>query len=308
MSLDDLVALARSGDHRSLARVATILENPSNESETVRKLLSDHRGRAHIVGITGPPGAGKSSLLAKIASSLSATGKSVAVIAIDPTSPLSGGATLGDRIRMSEASLHGKVFVRSVASRNRTDGLAPAAMDLVRLFDAAGFDYVFLETVGSGQNQIEVAKIVHTLVLVETPGAGDSVQMLKAGIMELADIFAVTKSDLPGAHAVARELRSMLSLSEESAHHWQPPIVLCSSETEEGVSKLIEAIDLHAAHLADTIDAEEPNFEQARAEMRNAALELVERQIADHPELVTEVADGNRTPGEAVRLILKSLI
>jgi LAO/AO transport system kinase len=307
MSLDELVARALSGDHRSLARVATILESRSEQASDVRRLLGGTSSSARTVGITGPPGVGKSSVLANLAARLASCGRSVAIVAVDPTSPLTGGATLGDRIRMSEPSLLPNVFVRSLASRTRLDGLAPAALDMLRLFGAAGFDYVFLETVGSGQNQVEIARLVQTLVLVEAPGAGDSVQMLKAGIMELADIYAVNKSDLPGAHLVSRELRAMVSLGDESPGVWRPRIVLCSNETGEGFDILIQAIDAHGQHLEQSGHIREHAIELARAETLDAAMGILENHLANNRELVAAVADGKHSPEFAARQLLEAI-
>ncbi|CAN5829205.1 methylmalonyl Co-A mutase-associated GTPase MeaB [soil metagenome] len=304
MSLDQLVSQALSGNQRALSRVATIIESESAQALAVRQLLRGKGGRARIIGITGPPGAGKSSILASIAARISLSGKSVAIIAVDPTSPISGGATLGDRIRMSEVSLRPNVFVRSLASRSRIDGLAPAALAIIRLFDAAGFDYVFLETVGAGQNQFEIANYVHTLVLVEAPGAGDSVQMLKAGIMELADIYAVNKADMPGAHLVSRELRAMLTLGDNVSGDWQPPIVLCSSETGEGFDALIQAIDDHGAHLRKSGSIQERSVRMARTETVNAVQKLVERFLDRDQGLIAAVADGTHTPEQAAGKLL----
>jgi len=307
MSLDDLVSGALTGNQRSLSRLATFVESQSDQASAVRQLLRGHGGSAHVVGITGPPGAGKSSILAHLATSLSDAGKSVAVIAVDPTSPLSGGATLGDRIRMSEAALRPNVFIRSLASRSRLDGLAPATLDMIRLFDAAGYGYVFLETVGSGQNQVEIANHVQSLLLVEAPGAGDSVQMLKAGIMELADVYAVNKADLPGAQLLSRELRSMLSLNEQFPGQWQPRIVLCSNETGEGFADLIQAIDDHGAHLRQSGTAQEHRHRLARSKTMYAIQQLIDRYAAVNEEVFAAVADGQLTPEGAAETLLKSI-
>lgn len=304
MSLDDLVAGALSGNQRSLARLATIVESQSEQASTIRQLMVGHGRNARIAGITGPPGAGKSSMLSHLATRLSDAGKSVAVVAVDPTSPISGGATLGDRIRMSEVSLRPNVFVRSLASRSRLDALAPAALEMIRLFDAAGFDYVFLETVGSGQNQFEVANCVQTVVLVEAPGAGDSVQMLKAGIMELADIYAINKADLPGAQLVSRELRSMLTLGEDRPGQWRPRIVLCSSETGEGFVELIQAIDEHAAYLRDSGSIVLRNQRLARTETLHAVQKVLDRALDHEEELIQAVACGESSPEDAARMLL----
>jgi LAO/AO transport system kinase len=307
MSPDRLLAEAQEGNQRALARLATLVENPGGHTAVLRQALYQIPSQARIVGITGPPGAGKSSLIGAIAEILAQRGDRVAVIAIDPTSPLSGGAALGDRIRMSKAALLPGVFVRSLASRTREDALAPAASDMIRLFDAAGFDYVFVETVGSGQNQVQVAAYVHTLVLVEAPGAGDGVQMLKAGVMELADIYAVAKSDLPGAHHVGRELQSMLTLAD-SGSDWQPPVVLCSTETGEGVETIVHAIDDHAAWLRESGALDRRRLAMARAELHEAVMRWVgaaiEGKLSD--DLARDVADRRLSPDEAIRQVVEA--
>ncbi len=306
MSPEELLAQARSGNQRALARLATLIENDPAAATTVRAALQGSAANARIAGITGPPGAGKSTLLASVARFLVESGHTVAIIAVDPTSPLTGGATLGDRIRMSEVTLQPGVFMRSLASRTRQDGLAPAALDMIRLFEGTGFDYVFLETVGAGQNQVEIASCVHTLVLVEAPGAGDSVQMLKAGIMELADIYAVTKSDLPGAHLVSHELRSMLTLTERGNGDWKPPVVLCSNETGDGIAALVQAIDDHADYLKSTGRIEERQQMMARSEISGALLRLADRWLDDPDRasaLLHEVTERATTPESAARTI-----
>ncbi len=288
--------------------MATLLERGGSAASDVTRELSKHAARAHVIGVTGPPGAGKSSLLASMARAVSESGRSIAVLAVDPTSPVSGGATLGDRIRMSEAALLPGVFVRSVAARSHVDGLAAAVPDLIRLFSAAGYDYVVIETVGSGQNQFTIADYVHTLVLVEAPGAGDSVQMLKAGIMELADLYVVTKGDLPGAHRVSRELRAMLGLVDRS-QRWSPVVVVTSAETGDGVDKLIAEIDRHKSWLIETGSLAQKETVMARGAVRAALTAQVDSYLGgpEFTEVAAAVREHQLSPKDAAAVILRQL-
>jgi LAO/AO transport system kinase len=202
-----LVDDALGGNARALARLATHIENDDELASIALERLYPLSGKAHTIGVTGPPGAGKSSLVNTLVSRLRALGRTVAIIAVDPSSPLTGGATLGDRIRMLEHQGDPGVFIRSTASRGRTGGLAPTTSGLIHLFDAVGFDVVIVETVGIGQEEIDIIHYVESVVLVQVPGLGDSVQALKAGVLEIADLYVVNKADLPGANVTARELR-----------------------------------------------------------------------------------------------------
>ncbi|MEZ4665397.1 MAG: methylmalonyl Co-A mutase-associated GTPase MeaB [Thermomicrobiales bacterium] len=306
---DSLIEHALSGNQRAIARLATRLENDPAGSTAIVSALYPYAGKAHVIGITGPPGAGKSSLLAGVARTLSQRGKRVAIVAVDPSSPKSGGATLGDRIRMSESALDANVFVRSLASRDRNDGLAPAAADIAILFDAAGYDYVFVETVGSGQDQLEVADLVHTTVLVQIPGAGDSVQLLKAGAMEIADIYVVNKSDLPGAQRVARDIRTILGLAPRSAGGWQPPIVLTSTVEESGFDSLVDALDAHARYLAENDLMEERKRRMARSELKRAIARRVQLSESDaESELIEQLMARTITPDAAAESLLAFLV
>jgi len=234
----------RGGDLRALARAASGLENRDpdalavlHEMEAARQ-MEEAPGHALIVGVTGPPGAGKSTLVDAMATALRRQGKTIAVIAVDPTSRITGGAILGDRIRMQQHHGDAGVFVRSMATRGSTGGLARATADLVRLMDAAGRDYVIVETVGVGQDEIEIARLAQVTIVVLIPGMGDDVQAIKAGIMEIADIFAINKSDQPGADQVEREIQMMLSL----AHGRQPAIVKTVATESKGIDELLEAV------------------------------------------------------------------
>jgi LAO/AO transport system kinase len=311
-SSEGLVERALGGNLRALSRLATRLENDPESAEPIVSRLFSHSGHAHVVGVTGAPGVGKSSILAGLAQEISRRGKSIAVIAVDPSSPRTGGATLGDRIRMSETALDPNVYVRSVASRGRRDGLAPAVADLTLLFDAAGYDYVAIETVGSGQDQLEIADHVHSTVLVQIPGAGDSVQLLKAGAMEIADIYVVNKSDLQGAQRVARDLRSMLSLATRDAEQWETPIVLTSSSEGRGFGKLLDAVDEHHVYLEKRGLISDRQERIARSELRRAIDRRVRlnhaKSSAEANELVQAIAARTVSPEEAAQLWLKRIV
>jgi LAO/AO transport system kinase len=246
----------RTGDARAIARAATGIENRDPPALEALRELAPFAGRARIVGITGPPGAGKSTLVDALAAAMRARGKTVAIIAVDPTSRVSGGAILGDRIRMQRHHADPGIFIRSMATRGVTGGLARATENLVRLMDAAGKDYVVIETVGVGQDEVEIAGLAQVTVVALVPGMGDDVQAIKAGIMEIAGVFAINKSDQPGADRVERELGSMLSLANGDKP--KPAIVHTVATTGEGVQKLLEAIENAAASAVAPATAPQP--------------------------------------------------
>jgi len=243
--MNSLARKIREGDARALARAATGIENRDPRAlETLRE-LEEFAGHARIVGITGPPGAGKSTLVDALATALRSQGKTVAILAIDPTSRITGGAILGDRIRMQQHHADPGIFIRSMATRGSVGGLARATADLVRLMDCAGKDFVIIETVGVGQDEVEVAGLAQVTVVVLVPGMGDDIQALKAGIMEIADVFAINKSDQPGAGRVERELEAMLSLAQ--GHH--PAIVQTVATEGKGIVELLQAIGARDAAI-----------------------------------------------------------
>lgn len=246
--MNDLAKKVLAGNRRALARVLTRVENGKPEGMALLAELYAHSGQAHLIGITGPPGTGKSTLVNAITRELRARGKRVAVIAVDPSSPFSGGAVLGDRIRMSEHSGDAGVFIRSMASRGSLGGLSRATGDAMTVMDAAGFDYVLIETVGAGQAEVEIAKEAHSVVVVEVPGLGDDVQAIKAGLLEIADLFAVNKADHPQANRTAMSLRMMLSIANHE-YEWMPPIVNTVATTGEGVSDLVDELLRHHTYL-----------------------------------------------------------
>jgi LAO/AO transport system kinase len=244
---ETLAAGVREGDRRALARVITLVENGDPMAyEVVREVYPD-TGSAYVIGVTGPPGVGKSTLIAALVRHVREAGKTLGVISVDPSSPFSEGALLGDRIRLSEHFLDPGVFIRSMGTRGHLGGLAEATLQALLVLDAAGKDVVFVETVGTGQSEVEVIGIADTVLLVLMPGSGDSIQALKAGIMEIPDVIAINKKDHPAAKTMLNEVRSILSLDRERA--WKPPILLTEAVEAEGVAELWAKIEEHRAHL-----------------------------------------------------------
>lgn len=244
-----LISGVVAGERRAIARAITVVENDLAEGAALLSAIRSGLGRARVLGITGPPGAGKSTLVNALIGELRQQGKRVGVIAVDPSSPISGGAVLGDRIRMGDYTADEGVYIRSLASRGHLGGLCRSAARVVDVLDAAGFDVVIVETVGAGQSEVEIADIAHTRIVVCPPGLGDDIQAIKAGILEIADIFVVNKSDSPLADRTERELLAMLSL--RAASSWVPPVVRTVATTGVGVKLLAEAIETHAQDAVD---------------------------------------------------------
>ncbi|HUQ22833.1 MAG TPA: methylmalonyl Co-A mutase-associated GTPase MeaB, partial [Gaiellaceae bacterium] len=246
-TVDELASGIRGTDRRALARAISLVENGDPLAyELVRELYSE-TGSAYVVGVTGPPGVGKSSLISAVVRHVREAGRTVGVISVDPSSPFTQGALLGDRIRLSDHFLDPGVFIRSMGTRGHLGGLAEATLQAALLLDAAGKDLVLLETVGAGQSEVEVIGIADTVLLVLMPGSGDSVQALKAGIMEIPDVIAINKMDHPAAKTMLNEVRSILALDRDSA--WRPPIVLTEALRGENVSELWAKVEEHRAHL-----------------------------------------------------------
>ena len=249
-----LVAKARAGDARSVARLISLVEDASPLLREVMaglaKAASERTdGGAHVVGITGSPGVGKSTSTSALVGALRAQGKRVGVLAVDPSSPFSGGALLGDRIRMQDHALDSEVYIRSMASRGHLGGLSWAAPQAIRVLDAAGCDVILVETVGVGQSEVEIASMADTTLVLLAPGMGDGIQAAKAGILEIGDVYVINKADRDGADQLRRELRSMLALAERPEGAWRPDIVKTVAMTGEGVADLVGALDRHLAHL-----------------------------------------------------------
>ncbi|HEV3101150.1 MAG TPA: methylmalonyl Co-A mutase-associated GTPase MeaB [Candidatus Dormibacteraeota bacterium] len=286
LSDSDLATRFRSGDVRALARAISLIEKRDPSIRDLEEALKD-RDLAYVVGFTGAPGTGKSTLVDGLVTLLRRQDRSVAVIATDPNSPFTGGAILGDRIRMQRHALDPKVFIRSMGARGHLGGLSLAARETIRLLGAFGFDPVILETVGVGQSELEVAAVADTTVVVLTPNLGDGVQMIKAGILEIADIFVVNKADLEGHHRAVTEVRGMLSLAPKGG--WKPPIIATSAAKQQGIDELWEAVLAHRRHLESTGRARELAAKRLRDETGEVAAELarerVRRALSEDPAL-----------------------
>jgi LAO/AO transport system kinase len=300
----------RSDDRRALARAITLVENSDPLAYELVRELYPETGRAYAVGITGPPGVGKSSLISALVRHIRALGQTIGVISVDPSSPFTHGALLGDRIRLSDHFLDPGVFIRSMGTRGHLGGLAEATLQALLVLDAAGRDLVFLETVGTGQSEIEVITVADTTVLALMPGSGDSVQALKAGIMEIPDVIVVNKKDHPAAKTMLNEVRSILGLDKE--RDWRPPIVLTDALKEEGIEELWGKVAEHRTHLEsnDLLDERRRNnlAREVFAVASARAKTHLERAVADDPELrrlLDEVQRRELDPLTAVREILQ---
>jgi LAO/AO transport system kinase len=300
----DLVERLRAGELLALSRVATELERLSPAAPQLIAELTPHLGRAMVVGFTGPPGAGKSTLVNAYITVLRRQDRTVGVIAVDPSSPVSGGALLGDRLRMTEHTGDDGVFIRSLASRGHLGGLTPAAVRVIDAFDAAGRDVVILETVGAGQSEIDIAEIADTRVVLNAPGLGDDIQAMKSGILEIADIVVVNKADLPGAEATLRQLQFALSLGQGRK---ETPILKTVATSGEGVAELAAEI-MRVSSLRNP-DPQERRRRRARRLLAWAAADLIERQIREQtgPEvdaLCDDILAGTTAPAAAARKLL----
>ena len=280
----DLVPGVLAGEVRSIARLLTRAESGIDEARPTLDAMFGHAGRAHVVGITGVPGSGKSTLVAKLATAIRKSGRKVAIVAIDPSSPFSGGAILGDRIRMGELGGDPGVYVRSMATRGSLGGLARGALEAVDVLDAAGYDMVLIETVGVGQDEVDVARAAHTTVVVSAPGLGDDIQAIKAGILEIADIHAVSKCDKPDANKTIADLKNMLAMgiAMTSGEAWRTPVIPTSSPRGEGVAELLAAIDRHHDALAASGEIETRRGLIAERRLLKAGEEILRDQFARH--------------------------
>jgi LAO/AO transport system kinase len=274
----ELVERMLKGDRLALAKLITLVENRSAEISNIMTLLYPHTGKAHVIGITGAPGVGKSSLVDKLIAFLRKNDKKIGIVAVDPSSPFSGGALLGDRIRMQSHSTDPGVFIRSMACRGHLGGLAFATQDTALLLDAFGFEIILIETVGVGQSEISIAQAADTTLLVTMPSTGDTIQIMKAGIMEIGDVFVVNKADQEGVDKTVIELETMLMLGTQE-RDWTPPIVKTVASDGEGVEELWDNIEGHKKFLSQDRRLKDRRLSQIREEIHNIIAEKVEKRI-----------------------------
>ena len=327
MSLTESV---REGNRLGIARLLTQVENDSPEGRAALAELFPHTGHAHLIGVTGAPGTGKSSLVNQLALHYRKTAdKKVAIVAVDPSSPFTGGAVLGDRVRMHDLSGDEGVFIRSMASRGSLGGIAQRTASLVQVFDAAGYEIIMIETVGAGQSEVDIARLAHTTVVVEAPGLGDEIQAIKAGILEIADVLVINKADRPGVENTERALRSTLELAHPTKtalrHHgkmmsvsastidssiWIPPINKTIATEGKGIAEVAESIEKHAAHLRQSGDWAARDRARLGSELemllREALMDHFFQSVqgAKYQQLFEKVVNRNISPYEAVKLLL----
>ncbi len=297
-----------SGDRRALARMVTLIENESPQARRYLAELHQNAGRAHIIGVTGAPGAGKSTLVTHLVREYRRRAHKIAVVAVDPSSPFSGGAILGDRIRMMELAGDPNVFIRSMASRGSLGGLSAATRDVVRAMDAAGYNPIIIETIGTGQAEVEVMRAAHTVLVVSAPGMGDEVQAIKAGILEIADIFVVSKADKPGADQTVAELAMLLSLDpqrrlhDKSKPYWRIPVLKTSAIKDQGIMQLVDAIQQHYRYLVESDMLANRIQRQVRSEVEALILHAVllalkdEVPEAEWQQLMEDITARERDP------------
>ncbi len=307
-TLQNIVERLLNGDRRALARMVTLIENESPQARHYLAELHRCAGRAHIIGVTGAPGAGKSTLATHIVRELRRRDRKIGVVAVDPTSPFSGGAILGDRIRMMELAGDPNVFIRSMASRGSLGGLSASTRDVVRAMDAAGYDPIIIETVGTGQAEVEVMRAAQTVLVVTAPGMGDEVQAIKAGILEIADIFVVSKADKPGADQTVAELAMLLSLDpqrrlhDKSKPYWRIPVLKTSAIKDQGITQLVDAMEKHREYLVESGMLMHRAQRQVVSEVQALVLHAVVNALKAHvgedewQQMVEDITTRERDP------------
>lgn len=323
IDIPELVERAREGQPRAIARLISLVEDAglrrgrprgNEQLRAVAAALAPYSGNARVIGLTGPPGVGKSTFTSAMVSVWRERGKRVGVLAIDPSSPLSGGALLGDRIRMQSHATDSGVFIRSMASRGHLGGLAWATPQALRVLDAAGFDVVLIETVGVGQSEVEIVSLADTTLVLLAPGMGDGIQAAKAGILEIADVFVVNKADRDGADQTARELKHMISLGRREIRGaiWRQPIVPTVAVKSSGVDKVVEAIDAHTAWMAEHGELQRRRASRAATEVEAIAIESLRARFGDLRDgaaaiLAEQVAAGQEDPYSAAERLIDGL-
>ncbi len=312
--LDDLTRRVLAGETRAIARMMSKAEAGFPESRRAMAEIYRNAGNAHVIGLTGVPGSGKSTLVRALTGALRETGRSVGIVAVDPSSPFSGGAILGDRIRMADLATDDGVFIRSLATRGALGGLARASLDTVDILDAAGFDVVIIETVGVGQDEVDVVGAAHSVVVVSAPGLGDDVQAIKAGVLEIADIHVVSKCDRADANKTVADLKGMLGLglTGKDRRGWEVSLIATSAETGQGVDQLMTSLDAHRAHLIASGELAGRQREIVEMRVLKTAEDIVRRRIeaerqAHLKPLLDQVAARTIDPQTAARELLKNL-
>lgn len=311
---DELIAAVREGNRRAIARAMAVAESTSPGSRSLVGEIHRLAGRAHTVGITGVPGSGKSTMVRALAQRLRSTGRTVGIVAIDPSSPFSGGAILGDRIRMNELSGDPGVFIRSMATRGALGGLARATLDVVDVLDAANYDIVLIETVGVGQDEVDVVQAAHTVVVVSAPGLGDEIQAIKAGVLEIADVHVVSKCDRPDGDKTVRDLRAMLKLGSlgRGDTAWSVPVVRTSAQNREGIEQLLAAIDEHRVHLHETGELQSRRRKMLEMRIVKSAEDIIRDELSgrrrdDLRIVLTKAVNGDIDPYTAARTLLRAV-
>ena len=302
---EETIERALAGDARALARLVSLVENGAPELRPVMKALAPLTGGARVIGLTGAPGVGKSTMTTALVSAYRERDLRVGVLAVDPTSPFTGGALLGDRVRMQDHATDPGVFIRSMASRGHLGGLAAATPQALRVLDAAGFGAVLVETVGVGQAEVEVASLADTTLVLVAPGTGDAIQAAKAGILEVGDIFVVNKCDNPGAQETVRNLRTMIAMAERGGGDWKPPIVMTTATAGEGIADLTAALDAHWSWLDSSGERDRRRRARAREEVAAIVVAALRQRMGGLPgdsrldELAARVAAGELDPYSA---------